>query len=356
MKVNRKIIFETVVGSHLYGTDRPESDMDYCGIFLPSTDDMLGLQNCPTEWSQDVKISTGDRNSAGDIDRKYYSLQRFLNLAAEGQSLQLEMLFAPRNRNNYVSPQYPQHGPGRLNIWQYPTRPCKDEWSKLLHNREMFLSKQSIMPFIGFAKAQAHKAVIKGENLNLIREMIMYLETNAHPHHTLDIALNGVQAIGYRTSQRETKLYNLNYVTTDGGTQALEIAGRQYEFTQQVRYVLQKLRRIEKQYGTRSEAAASNVYDYKSLMHAYRLIEEAKMILTRGEIVLPLDDDFCKFLKTVRAGEYQTDFFQELEDKLTELREVKAKSPLQETVNRGKIQELCQEMLYEHLFKGTTNG
>lgn len=339
MKVERKIIFETIVGSHLYGTERPDSDMDYCGIFLPSTDDMLGLQNCPTEWSQDVKTSTGPRNAAGDVDRKYYSLQRFLNLAAEGQSLQLEMLFSPRNRNN-----------PRINLWQYPTRPFNGGWSQILKNRELFVSKQSILPFIGFAKSQAHKAVLKGRSLNLIRELIMWLETQ-HPHAKLGDCLVPYEN-GHMTALGSAdRMHNITYVTTDGGSQAIEVAGRQYEFTQQVRYTLQKLRRIEQQYGTRSAEAAANVYDYKSLMHAYRLIEEAKQVLTRGEITLPLDQEFCKFLRSIRNKEYHTDFFQELEDKLTELRELKAKSTLPDTINRGKIQSLCQEMLHEHLFK-----
>jgi hypothetical protein len=37
----------------------------------------------------------GDKNSAGDVDRELYSLQRYLELLAEGQTVALGMLFAP---------------------------------------------------------------------------------------------------------------------------------------------------------------------------------------------------------------------------------------------------------------------
>lgn len=333
MKNERKIVFETMVGSHLYGTNRPESDEDFCGIFLPSTADMLGMQNCPSEWSKNEKYSISDRNEAGDVDRKYYSLQKFLKMAAEGQSLQLEMLFAPKK------------------YWTYPQRPLHDEWSHILKNRDLFISKKSLLPFIGFAKAQAHKALIRGSNLNLIRDMILHLKTH-HPHENLGHALldGAVVRLMYDNTRGDTPI---KYVTTSGGQRAIEIAGRQYEFTQQIRYVIQKLKRIEKTYGTRSETAADNTYDYKSLMHAYRLIIEAKMLLTLGEIILPLSPQECKFLLSIRNGEYKADFFQEIEEKLTELREFQIKSHLQESVNHGKIEELCQDILYKHLFNGS---
>ena len=69
---SRTKICKITIGSNLYGTNRPESDMDISGVFLPSEDDMLGLQNCPAEMSESVKVSDGPRNSIGDVDCKFY--------------------------------------------------------------------------------------------------------------------------------------------------------------------------------------------------------------------------------------------------------------------------------------------
>lgn len=332
MKVERKIIFETRVGSHLYGTNRPESDQDFMGIFMPSTADILGLQNPPSEWSANEKLSTGDRNTVGDTDRKYYSLRQFFCLLSEGQPGQLEMLFS--NRPNWIT----------------PSRPKADEWSKILKNRELFVSKGSIMPFIGFAKAQAYKATVKGDNLNLLRDMILHLSRHNRFSTLGEALLNGeVSALMYDNTRGSVKL---KYVTSEGGVPSIEIAGREYEFTQQVRYVLQKLKKIEEKYGTRAEAAAEVGYDFKSLMHAYRLLFEAKMLLTEGELRFPLPSDTVAFLKKIRAGEYEADYFDEIENMLTNLREIKEKSSLPYKADHSKIESLCQEMMYEHLFTG----
>lgn len=324
MRVKRKIIFETFIGSHLYGTSRPESDIDYCGVFFPSTEDLLGIQNCPGEWTENEKYSSGERNTAGDVDRKYFSVKKFLHLLGDGQSGPLEMLFSPKK------------------LWVYPTRPFKGPWSEIISNKEIFLSKQSVNPFIGFAIAQAHKAVLKGENLNLIRGFIIFLE-KYHPHQTLK------EVITTEYLMCSDGPHQIKKIMTEGGIPAVEIAGKKYEFTQQIRYVLQKLKRIEKEYGTRSEAAAASTYDYKSLMHAYRLIEEGKMLLRDGEIRLPFDKERASFFLKIRNGDYKADYFEEIQQMLTELREIKEKSTLPEKPDYGKIDEMCQEILYRHL-------
>ena len=105
---NRKIIFKARVGSHLYGTNRPESDEDFLGVFLPSTDDLLRLQECPREMTENKKVSEGDRNTKGDIDCKYFSLKQFLKLAGEGQSIALELFFVPKEHTITMEPEWLQ--------------------------------------------------------------------------------------------------------------------------------------------------------------------------------------------------------------------------------------------------------
>src|SRR5690606_22420711 len=91
----------------------------------------------------------------GDVDCKFFYLPRFIQLAAQGQPGQLEMLFAPDEM----------------------VLEKTDEWLCIKENIDLFKSKKGITPFIGFALSQAHKAVIKGENLNLIRDLIEVLSS-----------------------------------------------------------------------------------------------------------------------------------------------------------------------------------
>lgn len=319
-KIERKIIFECRVGSHLYGTNRPDSDEDFLGVFLPSTEDMLSLGNPPSEWTMNSKQSDGPRNTKGDVDRKYFSLQKFLNLLGQGQSGPIELLFAPDEMKTVVTP----------------------EWELILKNKQIFLSASSVLPFIGFAQAQAHKAVLKGENLSLIRRLIEKIpESDRHKplnNYLMERLDNGkILAFG------ET----LDFETGEDGIGQLKIAGRRYQVTSTLGMLLKGLKELERKYGTRSEAAAANKYDFKSLSHAYRLLGEARELLQTGAISFPVKN--AEFLKEIKEGKYIADFFKEIEDSLTELRRIKTLLP--PSVNWGKINSLCQEMLYKHLFE-----
>ena len=329
--VERKIIFECRVGSHLYGTNRPESDEDFLGVFLPSADDMFSLENCPGEWAMNEKLSTGPRNAQGDTDRKYYSVQKFLKLLGQGQPWALEMLFAPGD------------------MWVTATV----EWARIRNAREMFLSQNSIQPFIGFAKAQAYKATLKGDNLNLIRRLIDAIGA-------YDMSKTVEDIIGDKSKETYviTKVIFFNERLDVEQSQyrpgvfmdCIVIAGRKFEFTKKLKDVRNQLKELENRYGTRSEAAAEHGYDFKSLLHAYRLLGEAEELLSTGKMTLPRPPEQVELLKKIRAGEYEADFFQEIEDKLTEIR--KFDSPLPKNVNWSKINELCKDRLTQHLLKG----
>src|SRR5262249_57336347 len=53
------------------------------------------LQRVRGTISQSRSKAPGEKNLAGDVDRELYSLQRYLELLAEGQTVALDMLFAP---------------------------------------------------------------------------------------------------------------------------------------------------------------------------------------------------------------------------------------------------------------------
>src|SRR3989344_9151158 len=81
-------------GSHLYGTNTPESDLDIKGIYPPSAKEIL-LQKIAPVLIQSRKKQHGEKNTATDTDYELYSPEKFLLSVAKGQSFALEMLFAP---------------------------------------------------------------------------------------------------------------------------------------------------------------------------------------------------------------------------------------------------------------------
>jgi hypothetical protein len=343
---DRKIIFECVVGSKLYGTNRPESDEDYQGVFLPSTADLLGMQNCPTEWTQNVKLSEGEQNTKGDVDRKCYSLKRFIHLAMEGQPGQLELLFSPSC--TVYSP----------------------EWFELIKNTDKFLSKKAIAPFMGFAKSQSYKASLKGQTLNQIRAIIKMaenrrLDTNGSltlaQAYTMEHGDEGsrylVLDVEPYFDESHTKCLEiwLPLTATVAGTYLIEVGGRAFDLGIKVKSFIESMRSLESKYGERSNAAAKSGYDWKSLTHAYRLMFEGEEFLQTGKITFPVSGkyngiDRLEFLKAVRAGGMiEVDHHQALHDLMAKVREAEAASTLPEEPDYKWAEQFCQEILAKHL-------
>jgi hypothetical protein len=322
--MERKIIFKCQVGSHLYGTSRPESDLDFQGVFLPSLQDLLSLDNCPSEWTENIKLSSGPRNTAGDVDCKYFSLQKFLRLAAQGQPGQLEMLFAPSS----------------------VTLVATEEWQIIQDNKDILLSSKGIAPFIGFAIAQMHKASCKGENLNQINHLIEWGSTLTSQN------LNGRLSELLRHEGEITVLgdVEVKYYMNDFGAYQVDIAGRNFDIGIRTKNFIDSLKKLESRYGSRSRAAAIQAYDYKSLGHAIRLLGEAEEFLQYGKITLPRPD--AEYLKTVLRGtiEKDIDWSSYLESKIDYLRQViEPRCTLPSIPNWSKINDLCIQLLSKHI-------
>lgn len=88
-----QLIFETITGSHLYGTDTPASDRDYRGVAIEHPRDVTGLG----QWEQTVTRDQkeGVRSQPGDVDRTVYGLRKFMRLATKGNPSIIELLYAP---------------------------------------------------------------------------------------------------------------------------------------------------------------------------------------------------------------------------------------------------------------------
>jgi hypothetical protein len=329
----RQVIFECRIGSHLYGTNRPESDEDFAGVFLPSTEDLLQLGKCPGEWTADEKVSDGPKSVAGDVDRKYYSIQRFLQLCGEGQPQQLELLFAP-----------PAVIVKTTDVWELVKSVMLEQ-----------ISTNSVRPFVGFANAQAHKAVVKGENLNLIREILRLFIIA--PPEDLQQPMSHWFVPDFSDGTEGVMLCHggpcgvpVEVIKNDHGFEVIRLAARKFDVNIKTKLFLQNLDELLKRYGTRAEAAAQHGYDWKSLMHAYRLCHEAREILMTGKITLPLPDWFVANLMKIRNGLMtDVDHFEELSDRIAELDNHAARSSLRKEADWSQINKLCRRVLTDHL-------
>jgi predicted nucleotidyltransferase len=317
MNKPRKIIFECRTGSHLYGTMTPTSDEDFMGVFLPGSNDLFNLEQCPTEWDQGVKLSTGVRNSAGDIDRKYYSLQKFLSLAMEGQSNQTEMLYAP----------------AQAIITRTP------EWDEIMRHRDVLVSAMSISSMVGFCVAQSIKACSKGDNLNQIRSIIAALAKHAATTKIAD-------AMASDSILSE----NLGRTTNKEGVNLLIVAGKKWDFHATVKRVNADLKKMESKYGQRSRQTADSGFDYRSLSHAYRLVGEAREFISTGTLTLPRPQNEVDLMLSIKRGQYVADYFTEIESHLAQIRAIPLHPSIRLEPAREIVRALCNRMLSEYFF------
>lgn len=323
--MNRKIIFKARIGSHLHGTNTPTSDEDFLGVFLPSTNDLVGMQNRPTEWTENQKISTTARNTKGDVDCKYLALYEFFRQAAQGQSQALELFFVP---NNHVIISTP-------------------EWELIKEHKDLFISQKGILPIVGFALAQAYKSKIKGENLNKINNLIERLDVEIkNGNRTKSIK----ECLDYDHSIGAAWLFGVDVIhyTNSHGYELMSIANRDYDVGTSIKRLRESLEILEAKYGSRSRMAASSTYDFKSATHAFRLIGEAEEFIQTGNITFPRPD--AEFLLKVKNKEYYGDLETDIQSRLDTLKQVLVpKSPLKAEPNHSKINSLCKRMLLEHI-------
>jgi len=119
---------EVIIGSRLYGTSRPDSDLDLRGFCAMPSAYLMGLRRF------ELKEET-------DPDRVIWAASVFFKHLLKPNTQCLEMLWAPEEFITRCSPA------GRL----------------LLENREIFLSKNSFRVFSGFACSEMRK--VRGTKL-----------------------------------------------------------------------------------------------------------------------------------------------------------------------------------------------
>ena len=148
-----KTLVEIRFGSQLDGTSTPESDID-----LKSASCRRPTTSC---W-QRVKTTINnkrpkqpfEKNVAGDVDQEAYALHRYLSLLAEGQTVALDMLFAPE--------------------WAMTMEPVL-LWQEIVVNRHRLLSRRA-SSFLGYCRTQANKYGIKGSRVHAVRNIVEWFD------------------------------------------------------------------------------------------------------------------------------------------------------------------------------------
>lgn len=251
-------------GSHLYGTNTPASDTDYKSVHIPPADDIL-LQRVQRNVANKREKAPGEKNTTEDVDDTSYSLDYFLELLASGQTVAIDMLFAPQPE--ITTP-----------LWQH-----------IQANSSRLLTKQATV-FLGYCRKQANKYGIKGSRVAAARaasEGFKWLY-DVHPQSKVGEHKEPIEALIRANPDHMTIVVYED--EKKGKTETyFEVCNRKVPFTASVKLAAEIFTKIFENYGDRARLAESNDgIDWKALSHAVRVGEEAIELMATGKITFPL--------------------------------------------------------------------
>lgn len=255
-----RLIYLCKYGSHLYGLNTPESDIDYRGIFVPNLKDVL-RGNFPKE----VSYTTGDSNSKNtnqDVDAKLFSVQKFLDLCYKGDTNGLDLLFSVNNPDAII---------------------MQDFSAKMLMSNPLALvNLETADAYVGYAISQARKYGIKGSRLGALKKVMEYLDSikKFNNDRLSDIAIDLMDHCHHESYCFVKEQNGLKYIVLCGAMHQLNITLEEF------------IKRVEKtysEYGARSEAAQSNEgVDWKAVSHAVRVLFQCEQLYKEGTISFPV--------------------------------------------------------------------
>lgn len=301
-----RTVMQGYFGSHLYGTSTPESDVDFKEIFVPHPRDiLLGTAMNHTNLNTN---NTATKNTKDDVDHELYSLKYFFKLAAEGETVALDMIHTPADL--VVKSDLP------------------DVWKFIQDNRSRFYTT-NMKAYLGYVRKQASKYGVKGSRLAALRGVLAIV--NQIPEQWVDYQEDG------STKQRRTKVEDIKHRLPENefcewvfhnhektGPQTFyTVLGRKYQTTLSLIELKQSLNKLDAEYGERARKAEANEgIDWKALSHAYRAGYQLMEIYQTGDLVFPLRE--ASIIKLIKAGELPFKEVQELLEDTVDLVEVLA--------------------------------
>lgn len=337
-------ILELKFGSHLYGTDTEESDMDFKAIYLPSAREIV-LGNYEEVMNKSRKKKPCERNTKDDVDVEIFSLDRFLEELMDGQTWALDVLFAPES---FYTDESTAQG---------------IELMRLIRANKDRLLTRNINAFVGYARKQAAKYGIKGTRMDALKRTLAVLSPlpawdrlSAHEDKINALVKECQDLLSLEKSPlvEIAMIPGPDKVTT---MPHLHVCGRKISFTSTVKHAKECYQPILNEYGARAHKAhLEGGRDYKALSHAVRVNTEALEVLNTAHITFPRPDrELLLKVKTKPKTQQITDEEIEvlIETGLATLDEAHKNSSLREKPDYDWAHDLVYEIYSDIVCKST---
>ncbi len=321
-----KTIVKAYFGSHLYGTSTPESDVDFKEIYVPHARDIL-TGNVKEHMSKNTN-NTSSKNTKDDVDHELYSLKYFFKLAADGETVALDMLHTP---------------PGLVVKSDLP-----DVWKYIQDNRSRFYTT-NMKSYLGYVRKQASKYGVKGSRLAVLRQALkrsnewgQYFDNGAviRLSHMKNVLPIGEFASWVETENEKT-----------GKQTFYSLLDRKFQDTLTNKEFNAILVKLEENYGERARKAEANEgIDWKALSHACRGGLQLLEIYKTGDLVYPLQD--APFILDVKLGKHTfktvQEFLEDIVDQVEQAAEQAAKNGMQQKVDMSFWDDFLEQVYLEN--------
>lgn len=321
-----KTIMKSYFGSHLYGTSTPESDVDFKEIYVPHARDIL-TGNVKEHMSKNTN-NTSSKNTKDDVDHELYSLKYFFKLAADGETVALDMLHTPQSL--VVKSDLP------------------DVWKYIQDNRSRFYTT-NMKSYLGYVRKQASKYGVKGSRLAVLRQALkrsnewgQYFDNGAviRLSHMKNVLPVGEFASWVETENEKT-----------GKQTFYSLLDRKFQDTLTNKEFNAILVKLEENYGERARKAEANEgIDWKALSHACRGGLQLLEIYKTGDLVYPLQD--APFILDVKLGKHTfktvQEFLEDIVDQVEHASEQAAKNGMQQKVDMSFWDDFLEQVYLEN--------
>jgi uncharacterized protein len=262
--VTDDLIFMTLAGSHMYGTNGPDSDIDKRGVCIPPRNVVMGFAR------------NFDQQNYENEDTTVFGLMKFMKLCLENNPNIIELLYAPDDC----------------------IQVCTPIWEKLRERRDEIISAKCYHTFTGYAHSQLNR--LKGH-----REWLRNPPTHQPTREEFGLTQAGQ---GVREIAKGVDISTIS-------PEALVIIDREKAYKAASRRWTDYQDWMKERNPKRAKLEAAYGYDTKHAMHLMRLLRMGYEILTTGQVIVRRPDR--EELKSIRGGLYSLD---ELLEKVDELK------------------------------------
>jgi hypothetical protein len=315
-------------GAHLYGTETQTSDLDAQRVVVPDARAILLGRGIDSRGGMSAPKTPGAE------DATTHTLARFVTMVLEGQTIAVELLFAP-DRFHLLPPA--------------PT-------FRRLQEARRRLVPRALAAFVGYCRRQASLSGAKGDRIRAA-EAARDLLAEAIARHGRRARLGTLFQDGLHLPLLEAFPAAVGtdlLPQADGRVlSALVVCGRKMPERLALADAHHLVSTLLAGYGKRAQAAAiAEGVDWKALSHAVRIGGQALELLSTGHLTLPRPD--ADRLRAIKTGQADADAVRaEIDALLEQVEAAQATSVLPEQPDRTLAEEIVFDAHRAAVLSGT---